>query len=92
MARSRAILTEFLVFTDAHLTTEQSAQTLGDRLRALWHDVRDAPESPQTKQLQEIIRDMEKAKLPYEDWEVLYRERVTIEKKLLLAGSKAPRR
>lgn len=79
----REILAEHLPFTKAHLTVSKEGQHLEDRLKALWSYVQAHPaieERAIWRQLQHIEEDIQQVKLPYEEWEVLYRQRATLEK------------
>jgi hypothetical protein len=85
-AHARAIITEQLTFTKAYQTWNKEAQQLEDRLRAIWCELRASRDSadPATHaRLQAIERDLRAQMLPFEEWDVLYREKLMVERALL---------
>ena len=87
VARAQSILTEHLPFTRAYLTWDKEAHEMEDRLRALWST--SGPHSNgsvSNEALQDLERiqvDLEALQLPYEEWEVLFREKLLVERRLL---------
>jgi hypothetical protein len=85
-ARAHAIITEQLTFTKAYLTWDKEANQLEDRLRAIWCELkerRDGSVSAAAEKLHAVERDLRCLKLPYEEWEVLFREKLLVERSLL---------
>jgi hypothetical protein len=83
VARARAAVADRLTKTAAYLTTSEEAQEVEDALRAL----RD-PDDPEqaTTTLEAIDQRLAELTVPYEEWEVLYRQRLQIERDLLRTG------
>ena len=87
VARSRAAVADRLAKTEAYLTASEEAQEVEDALRVL----RD-PEDPQKAltSLKAIDKRLAELIVPYEEWEVLYRQRLQVERDLLRAGTNQP--
>jgi len=87
VARARAAVANRLTKTEAYLTSSEEAQEVEDALRAL----RD-PADPEValKMLDAIDTRLARLTVPYEEWEVLYRQRLQIERDLLQAGRTEP--
>jgi hypothetical protein len=89
-AHARAVLAERLTFTDAHLTWDKEANEIEDRLRAIWRAQRVGADALREglQRLAAVEGDLRKHPFPYEEWEVLYRETLVVERRLLheLAG------
>ena len=92
VARARAIASEHLTFIHAYMTWDKDANEIEDRLRRLWEAMKTSPprrdDPAPLEELKAIERDVAKTELPYEEWEVLYREKLLVERGLLqvLAG------
>ena len=89
--RAHALLTEHLTFTKAYLTWSKESHGLEDRLGELWREIElggDAfrPEETRSK-LHHIERDLKTVEVSYEEWEVLFREKLVVERALLRAAS-----
>ncbi len=83
-ARGRAILAEQLAFSDAHLTWTKEANEVEDRLRHLWHDIKNgAGQNGGLDRLHEIDHQLHHLKLSYEEWDTLFREELLVERGLL---------
>jgi hypothetical protein len=85
VARTQAILATNLTFTKAYLTWDKEANDLEDRLRRIWDDLQhtsqhsaDGVPERDWDALDQVERDLKQLKLPYEEWEVLYRETLTV--------------
>src|SRR5688572_2927078 len=87
VARARAAVANRLTKTEAYLTASKESQQIEDAVLAL----RDAPDREEALATLEAI-DVRLAKLtvPYEEWEVLYRQRLQVERDLLRAGTIEP--
>jgi hypothetical protein len=90
-AHARAILTEHLVFTKAYMTWDKEANEMEDRLRAIWEDARrrgeGATSATERERLADAECDLRALKVPFEEWEVLFREKLIIERSLLRAAA-----
>jgi hypothetical protein len=77
VARARAAIADRLTETQAHLTTSQEAQEIEDAIRAARDPGADvtAPEV-----LPSIDARLAALTVPYEEWEVLYRQRLQLER------------
>jgi hypothetical protein len=84
-AHARAVLAEHLSFTKAYLTWHKEANELEDRLRAIWDAYRAGTGEPRQwlSTLDRLERDLRQQKLPYEEWEVLFREKLVVERAVL---------
>jgi hypothetical protein len=77
-----------LTTSAAHLTTTAEAQALEDRLAALVRPTADEPEErrryskPAATELEAVDRSLGSMAIPYEEWEVLYRQRLQVERDL----------
>jgi hypothetical protein len=87
VARAHAVITEQLTFTDAYLTWGKEGNELEDRLKAVWRDMRrtapDADWENLAQRLKSIEDELRSTKLPYEEWEILYREKLQVERGML---------
>ena len=87
VARVRAIVSEQLSFSKAYLTWTKEANEFEDRLGALWDAARAQPAGSVPPSLAQALKDIEsdlrKSKLSYEEWEVLFREKLMVERGLL---------
>jgi hypothetical protein len=83
-AHARAVLAEQLAFTRAYLTWDKEANEIEDRLRHLWEAAEHhAPIRPLLERLETVERDLRALEIPYEEWEVLFRETLVVERRLL---------
>jgi hypothetical protein len=82
VARARAAIATQMPFTAAYLTATKEGQRIEDRLLAL----ASGPPDEAALGLQEIDRRLASLVIGEEEWEVLYRERLQIERDLLRAG------
>jgi hypothetical protein len=89
--RARALLAEQLAFSRAYLTSEKPAREIEDRLRAIWQDAKQRADGgvdpAQVQQFEAVERDLRALNLEYEEWEVLTREKLTVERSLLHAAT-----
>jgi hypothetical protein len=96
VSRAQAIVAEQLVRTKAYMTWSAQGNTLEDRLKRLWVRIgRELPDTlaearaaagPTADILAEVERiglDLRAACLSYEEWEVLFREVLMVERELL---------
>ena len=82
VARARAAIASRMPFTAAYLTASKEGQRLEDRLLALASGPAD--EAPSA--LEEVDLRLASLVVPEDEWEVLYRERLQIERDLLRDG------
>jgi hypothetical protein len=86
-AHARATVTEQLAFSKAYLTWTKEANEMEDRLRALWKELRTSSNGivpPETaRKLQDFERDLREAEVGHEEWEVLFRNKLLVERGLL---------
>ncbi|HVM24486.1 MAG TPA: hypothetical protein VM253_03705 [Candidatus Limnocylindrales bacterium] len=80
VARSRAAVADRLTETDAHLTTSAEAQEVEDIIRAM-REPRAARRADEL--LPALDERLSRLVVPYEEWEVLYRQRLQVERNLL---------
>lgn len=87
VARAHAILTEHLTFTRAYLTWTKEANEVEDRLRETWESLKARPDAGArtmaAHRLRTLERELGAARLSYEEWEVLFREKLQVERTLL---------
>lgn len=87
VARARAAVADRLTDTEAYLTTSKESQQIEDELRTL----RGAPDADRAlATLRDIDGRLSSLVVPYEEWEVLYRQRLQVERDLLRAGHVTP--
>jgi hypothetical protein len=88
VARARAAVANRLATTEAYLTASEEAQEVEDVLRRLRH-----PEDREEAlaAFEAIDARLARLTVPYEEWEVLYRQRLQIERDLLRAGMVKPK-
>jgi hypothetical protein len=90
VARVQAVLAERLTFTKAYFTYEKEAHEIEDRLREIWEaaggDGTGRFDRPRLEALRAVERDMRKLEVPFEEWEVLQREKLQVERRLLGAA------
>ena len=92
MARARAAIADRPTKTEAYLTVAEEAQEIEDELRRMRGiDASDAPARDATLgQLKGIDERLARLVVPHEEWEILYRQRLQIERDLLRAATAAP--
>jgi hypothetical protein len=87
-ARARAIIAEHLTFTRAYLTWDKEANEVEDALRRVWESVQAGAGVDALARLRALDARLERLTLPYEEWEVLSRQKLQVERAALrrLAG------
>ena len=97
VARARAAIASRLTTSHAHLTVSAEAQAIEDRLTALARHDKAAPRptfgEAAEAELDAIDQSLAMLELPYDEWEVLYRQRLQVERDLRaasMAESRAP--
>lgn len=89
-AHARAILAKRLVFTPAHLTWDKEANELEDRLVAIWRGRHARPTRVSLQELEAVEAELDRLEVPYEEWEVLFRELLLVQRGLRRQGAGAP--
>jgi hypothetical protein len=87
-ARANAIIAEQLAFSPAYLTWTKEGNEIEDRLRKIWVTLRQQAQRPGmlnrlTNRLVAVEHDLRILELSYEEWEVLFREKLMVERALL---------
>jgi hypothetical protein len=84
VTRARAAIASRLTTSAAHLTVSAEAQAIEDRLTALAHPADGAPEFDEAAAAAFTTIDHQLATIhiPYDEWEVLYRQRLQVERDL----------
>jgi hypothetical protein len=87
IAHARAAIAEQLSFAEAHLTWTKEGNELEDQLNDLWRRIkRTKGKSCWTSaaaSLQDIDRELGRLEVPFEEWEVLFRTKLLLERELL---------
>jgi hypothetical protein len=82
LARARAAIASKLTASPAYMTTSAEAEKIEDRIRALLRDP-----STAERRLADIDRELAQLAVPFDEWETIYRERLQVERDLLVRGS-----
>jgi hypothetical protein len=82
-SRARAVIAEHLTFTHAYLTWSKEANEIEDALRRVWESVQGGAGVDALARLRVLERRIERLSLPYEEWEVLFRQRLQVERAAL---------
>jgi hypothetical protein len=82
-SRARAVIAEHLTFTRAYLTWSKDAHETEDALRRIWESVLGGAGIDALARLQALEPRIATLALPYEEWEVLFRERLQVERAAL---------
>jgi len=89
VAQARAAIAARLTTTSAHLTTSAESRGIEDRIEAIapGPSVDPAPwGTPNARELRKIDQALSQTMLPYDEWEILYRMRLQVERDLLRAA------
>ena len=86
VARARAALAVRVSDAPAYLTTSAEAQKIEDRLDDIRHGSVSAPVVATLDALHEIDKKLARLTVSYEEWDILYRERLQVEHELLVGG------
>lgn len=90
----QAVLTETLPFTSAYLTWTRDANEIEDRLREVWQSrtpaSQDASAAVPLLGLEEIEHTIRHTGIAFDEWEVLFREFLLVERRLRLPGAPTP--
>ena len=78
---------EQLAFSRAYLTWSEDANNIEDRLRSIWQDFKDASDTrvdpAVVDRLEAVEKELRTTDLAFEEWEVLMREKLLVERSLL---------
>jgi hypothetical protein len=85
-ARARATVAEHVVFTPAYLTWDKEANELEDRMREIWRARDRRPRELLRTEFQAVERRLHELEIPYEEWEVLFRQLLLLERALREEG------
>jgi hypothetical protein len=81
--KARARLAERLAFSKLYMTWTADAQRLEDKLRKIWLSSEASNGHRLAESLPEVDLDIRTAELPFEEWEVLFRKELLLERRLL---------
>jgi hypothetical protein len=87
--RARARIAEQMAFSRLYMTWTKEGQRLEDRLRKSWHQASRDPAIAIRRSSERVIGP-DIAAIPYEEWEVLFRKQLLLERRLAGRGE-APR-
>jgi hypothetical protein len=90
VARARAMLSERMAFSPAYFTWDKEANALEDRLAEIWAQLQTpgmANDPELRRKLTTISRLLQRVDFPYEEWEVLFRQQLLVERKMLESGA-----
>lgn len=87
VARAHALVSEGLSHSQALQTLDTKAQDLEQRIHSLWAQFDRDPvglvgSEPMLKALSTLARDLSTSQLPFEDWQVVYRELLQLDREL----------
>jgi len=87
VAQARAAVADRLTETEAHLTSSKEAQEIEDVIKGM----RDNPDRQRSLDMLPGLDDeLAHLTVPYEEWEVLYRQRLQVERDLLRPAEPGP--
>ena len=87
VARAHALVSEALSHSQALQTLDAKAQELEQRIHGLWEQLDRDPvgqvnSEPLLKAMTALTHDLSMAQLPFEDWQVVYRELLQLDREL----------
>jgi len=85
VARARAAIASRMTFTAAYLTSSDESQAVEDLLMRIV----DSPSAMAWQALSQVDRRLATLTVPYEEWEVLYRQRLQVERHIAGRQAKA---
>ena len=91
VAHGRAVLAERLTVTHAYLTWTKEANEVEDQLRLVWQDLAAHRAAAASDRLTSIERKLHELTVPYEEWEVLFRQTLLAQRELLALDADALR-
>ncbi len=91
VTRARATLAQQLAYSRAYLTWTKEANELEDRLHGLWRELQAGAAGVHAGEVASrfhaIAQDLHEVQIPYEEWETLFREKLLVERGLLLVAA-----
>lgn len=69
-----------------YLTWDKEANEVEDRIRAIWADVRADRREAAAAAIRDVEARLHGLQLPYEEWEILFRQALLVERALLRVG------
>lgn len=91
VARTRAVLAERLTVTQAYLTWTKESNEVEDDIRRAWHALAAGDPVAAADRLAGVERALHALTVPYEEWEVLFRQTLLAQRELLAYESEALR-
>ena len=88
-AHARAVLAERLTVTHAYLTWTKEANELEDELRHTWADLAAHHATAAADRLSAVERKLKAMSVPYDEWEVLFRQLLLVQRELLARDAEA---
>ena len=87
VARAHALISEALSHSHALQTTDAKAQDLEQRIHSLWEQLDRDPvgqvnSEPLLQAMTKIAHDLSMSQLPFEDWQVVYRQMLQLDREL----------
>lgn len=82
-SRARAAIAERLTFTRAYFTWDAEANEIEDAVRQMWRSVEEGAGEDVLTRLRALETRMHRLTLPYEEWEVLFRQKLQVERAAL---------
>lgn len=91
VTRARAIIAEHLTFTRAYMTWTKEANKVEDQLGRIWREIRKRGHGPAQggpwAELEGLDATLKTIDIPYEEWEVLFREKLLVERALVRSAT-----
>jgi hypothetical protein len=86
VALARALIASQLTHAPAYMTTDADAQKAEDRIRAVADKVGRLPEQALRRKLDKVDEELMSLTVPFDEWEILYRERLQVEREVFGDG------
>jgi hypothetical protein len=87
VVHARATIAEQLAFSKAYMTWDPEANVIESRLKTVWKELKERPPYVEPEDAAESLRAIEQDlctfEIPYDEWEVLFREKLLVERALL---------
>ena len=83
-AHARAVLAERLTVTHAYLTWTKEANEVEDQIRLVWDDIAAHHAEAAARRLHSIEAKIRGLAVPYEEWDVLFRQTLLAQREILL--------
>jgi len=86
VALARALIASQLTHAPAYMTTDADAQKAEDRIRAVADRVDRLPPQALRRKLDKVDEELMSLTVPFDEWEILYRERLQVEREVFGDG------